>query len=187
MPVSRECEHFQRPPALSPDLSGLSDEELANIRRNGPSQIAAAAGGDAARDLYRQTLLPLEREAVFRQQLDDPNAEVDLLFITVGNQSDTPIAAGLRWRATHTVLLHSASAKEPAVDTARELAQALDDADRMRFDAAEKGFRALADRIPRDCAQDGRLCNDPMSQDTNPMASKPGKRHGSVNTRGRSR
>ena len=99
-PASRAA---TRPPALRADAEGLSDAALSALREHLTQQIRVAPRAEAEA-LFNDALLPLEREAVWRQRLADPHPEVELLFITVGAQANTPIAAGLRWDAAHVVL-----------------------------------------------------------------------------------
>ncbi len=109
---------LSRPPALSPALAHLSDDALAERRRAAPADLKGAADQDAARALYANVVLPLEREAVWRAGRANPDADIDLLFVTVGTQADTPIHALLYWRAKYVVLLHTDRTEKVAQEAA---------------------------------------------------------------------
>lgn len=112
-----------RPPGLDPRHAERSDEELQHLRRQSLTALQATQDADTALKLYQKQLLPLEREAVFRQRAS--LGRTSLLVITVGTQANTPIAAGLAWQAAHVLLLHTDKTSEHARLTARELGRDL--------------------------------------------------------------
>ena len=90
-----------RPPCLSADLAALTDAE---VIAEDAALLAAARQGQPV-DTAR--VAALQPELIWRQGLADPEAEQDLLILTVGNQADTPTNAALRWRAAQVALLPS--------------------------------------------------------------------------------
>lgn len=110
-----------RPPALSSDLAHLDDAQLHAEKQARYAALHNCAAREEVKAYYESSILPIERELVWRAGEQDPNAEIDLLFITVGAQHDTPINAGLRWRAKHVVLLHSDEMRKPAVTASEAL------------------------------------------------------------------
>lgn len=104
-----------RPPILDPALADLTDSELA-LRR---AEVETLGRAGLAR--YAVDALPLEREAVWRQRRDDPDHEVPLLFVTVGNQVDTPLMATLRWAAAKVVFLCTPTSKKHADEVVERL------------------------------------------------------------------
>lgn len=112
-----------RPPALSDELRGLSLKDLIDQRDTLYFELDSKPTREEVKSFYKTTVLPLEREFIWREGLEDK--PVDLLFITVGAQADTPINAGLRWRAKHVVFLHTDEYRENAVYAAERLGLAL--------------------------------------------------------------
>jgi hypothetical protein len=107
-----------RPSALSAELASLSDEEFAHLRSDSPRRLQATSSREEAAALYADEIIYLEREGIWRDRVNDPNADIDLLFVTVGNQVDTPVSAILRWRARYVVLLHSDKTRNHAQSAA---------------------------------------------------------------------
>lgn len=139
-----------RPPVLSPACADLSDDELARRRDDAPARLEATASAEEASRLYAEQLLPLEREALWRESRGlEP---FDLFFITVGAQADTPIQAGLAWPAHRVVFACTESSRSNAVKAANALGLGLDRAEVLSigdgFDA-ERIYREIRDTWTR--------------------------------------
>jgi CRISPR-associated protein (TIGR02710 family) len=93
----------QRPPALSAPLASLSQRELSAEQARRYDELRQCGRADV-RQCYRDKIVPVERESLWRNRAGQP---FELLFITVGAQSDTPIHVGLGVPAHKTLLLHT--------------------------------------------------------------------------------
>ncbi len=128
---------FPRPPVLSPACADLSDDELERRRADAPARLEASASADEASRLYAEQLLPLEREALWRE--GQRREEVDLFFITVGAQADTPIQAGLAWPARRVVFVCTDTSRQNGAKAAEALGL---DHDRAEVLSIGDGFDA---------------------------------------------
>lgn len=108
-----------RPPCLSAELQSLDLAALEKLRHELYDVLSGLSTAGEVVSFYRERVLPLEREFIWREREQDE--DVDLVFISVGAQADTPISAGLRWKAKHVVFLHTDHSKENASIAAREL------------------------------------------------------------------
>lgn len=150
-----------RPPVLSPALAELTDDELARRRADAPARLQASASADEASRLYAEQLLPLEREALWRE--GQRRDEVDLFFITVGAQADTPIQAGLAWPARRVVFVCTDTSRTNAAKAAQALGLDHDRAEVLSigdgFDA-ERIYREILHTLTRH-GQPTRVAIDP--------------------------
>lgn len=103
------------------------------------------------RAIYRGELLPLEYERIHREarrRKDSGEAELDLLYVTVGTQSDSPALATLASPARFVVLLHTESTRGWAEEVVEKLARQMprDPLVKLRDRVAEtaQGAKALS-------------------------------------------
>lgn len=106
------------PQACEPFLS-LDDAAFKRVAGDAIERLGASISGDEAARIYRDEVLPLEMERIRREAVGrDP---LDLLFVTVGAQTNSPILAAIASPAHFVVLLHTDKEKNPAVDTIHTL------------------------------------------------------------------
>lgn len=114
-----------------PSLAGFDDSAFAAEVDRRVEVFKAAATADEATRLYRESVLPAEAERL-RREAKDRTAKgeplLDLLFVTVGAQADSPALAIIASPAQFVVLLHTEKEQTKAQDVVRELKLQADEA-----------------------------------------------------------
>jgi CRISPR-associated protein (TIGR02710 family) len=105
-------------------LATPSDPQLDTRHQEAVARLHGAPTADEARAIYKAEVFPLEEERV-RREADrrgrDGDPRLDLLFLTVGAQSDSPFLASVATPAEFLVLLHTDRSRTAATEVVDRL------------------------------------------------------------------
>lgn len=145
MVILRVCEKGRRPlrrkgafKVYTAWLAGLDDAAFAAEAERRITRLKAAENADEAQRIYSQEVLPCEAERLRREakrRKDAGEQPLDLLFVTVGAQPDSPALAIIASPAQFAVLLH----------TDRERSQAEQVVQRLGLSASCAKLRSIGD------------------------------------------
>lgn len=100
-------------------FEGMDDEAFEQQRQEAIQRLEKCTDLKTAQDLYKETTFPMEMERVRRSavhRLADGEAPLELLFVTVGGQKETPSLATMASPAHHVVFLHTDTVKHVAIE-----------------------------------------------------------------------
>jgi hypothetical protein len=120
------------PQMCEPFLS-LDDAAFKHAADEAIERLGASASHEDAKRIYNDKVLPLERERVRREAVG--RVPLDLLFVTVGAQEDSPILAAIASPAHFVVFLHTDEEKPHADATIHAL----------QLDGTEGALKSIGD------------------------------------------
>ncbi len=123
------------------DLLELTDAEFDAESRERTARLKAQASADAVRRVYKREVFPLERARIQRAAKASNEPPLELLFVTVGRQAQSPLLAILASPAEYIILLHTDDTIEQANEVVNELALTAAQAELVSLG---KGDRPLA-------------------------------------------